>query len=72
MVAKDRSRPFVVHLPDGEVKVFGTEFNVNTNNIEAGTNGSVIVLVKGSVSVSPTNGTAHMIKPAEKCLLSHQ
>ena len=72
MVAKDRSRPFVVHLPDGEVKVFGTEFNVNTNNIEAGTNGSVIVLVKGSVSVSPTNGTEHIIKPGEKCLISHQ
>ncbi|MBR1463381.1 MAG: FecR domain-containing protein [Prevotella sp.] len=30
MVAKDKSRPFIVHTPNGDVKVYGTEFNVNT------------------------------------------
>ena len=30
MVAKDKSRQFVVHTPKGDVKVYGTEFVVNT------------------------------------------
>ena len=30
MVAKDLSRQFVVHTPQGDVKVYGTEFVVNT------------------------------------------
>lgn len=29
-VAHDASRPFIVHLPTGDVRVLGTEFNVNT------------------------------------------
>jgi len=30
MVAKDRRHPFIVHTPHGDVKVYGTEFVVNT------------------------------------------
>ena len=66
MVAKDRSRPFVVHTPNGDVKVYGTEFNVNTNNSTA------VVLVKGSVSVTPTGGKETMLKPGQQATVNGQ
>ncbi len=62
MVAKDKSRPFIVHTPNGDVKVYGTEFNVNTT----GDNTSV-VLVKGSVSVTPTGGKEQLMNPGQLC-----
>lgn len=70
MVAKDRSRPFVVHVPDGEIRVYGTEFNVNTrdseNNIDASCS---VVLVNGSLSVQPTGCPERMMKPSEMAIL---
>ena len=36
MVAKDKSRQFVVHTPQGDVKVYGTEFFINTGTDEKG------------------------------------
>ena len=65
MVAKDKSRPFIVHTPNGDVKVYGTEFNVNTT----GDNTSV-VLVKGSVSVTPTGGKEQLMNPGQLCEFS--
>ncbi len=70
MVAKDRSRPFIVHTPDGDVKVYGTEFNVNTRDYtdisHHSNTGTTVVLVKGAVSVTPTNGTEQMMKPGQQ------
>ena len=45
MVAKDKSRPFVVHTPNGDVTVHGTEFNVNTRveNVNVKGNGNVAI-----------------------------
>ena len=66
MVAKDRSRPFIVHTPNGDVKVYGTEFNVNTRCQSA----TEVVLVHGSVSVTPHSGSETMITPGEKAVLT--
>lgn len=43
-VAHDASRPFIVHLPSGDVRVLGTEFNVNTYTPK-----EKVSLVKGSI-----------------------
>lgn len=76
MVAKDKSRPFVVHTPNGDVTVYGTEFNVNTrikndnvnDNDNNGKGGyrTEVVLVKGSVGVTPEGQTERMIVPGEQ------
>lgn len=62
MVAHDKSRQFVVHTPQGDVKVYGTEFNVNTRNENEAVN---VVLVKGSVGFTPTEGTETMLAPGQ-------
>ena len=72
MVAKDKSRPFVVHTPNGDVKVYGTEFNVNTrvkndnDNNDRSEYRTEVVLVKGSVGVTPEGQTERMIVPGEQ------
>ena len=66
-VAKDNRHPFIVHTPNGSVKVYGTEFNVNTRD-DAGL--TRVVLVSGSISITPTNGREQMMKPAEMAVLS--
>ena len=78
MVAKDKSRPFVVHTPDGSIRVLGTEFNVNTrvdgndnDNVNGGRYRTEVVLVKGSVSVAPAKGKEQMMKPGEQCKISN-
>lgn len=48
-VAKDGSRPFIVETGNMDVKVLGTEFNVNGKE-------STVVLVRGSVSVASRAG----------------
>ena len=99
MVAKDKSRPFIVHTPNGDVKVYGTEFNVNTRTevrgkkirgerIESSTGehnqdksltshlspltSTSVVLVKGSVSVTPTGGKETMLKPGQQATVNGQ
>ena len=64
MVAHDRSRRFVVHTPQGDVKVYGTEFMVNTNNVNG--NGFSVVLVKGSVGFTSTEGKEKMMVPGQQ------
>lgn len=73
MVAKDRSRPFIVHTPQGDVMVYGTEFNVNTRADDSveGQTATSIVLVKGAVSVTPHGGKEQIMKPGQQCHLSH-
>ena len=63
MVAKDRSRQFVVHTPQGDVKVYGTEFNVNTRKEEGMVS---VVLVEGSVSFTPASGNERMMVPGQE------
>lgn len=76
MVAKDKSRPFVVHTPNGDVTVYGTEFNVNTriknDNVNDNDNNgkgeyrTEVVLVKGSIGVTPEGQAERMIVPGEQ------
>ena len=61
MVAKDRRHPFIVHTPQGDVKVYGTEFNVSTR-----TEQTEVVLVEGSVGVTPAGGTELKMHPGQK------
>lgn len=65
-VAKDKKHPFIIHTPTGNVKVYGTEFNVNTCD-EAGT--TRIVLVNGSVGVTPKGGEEVMMRPNDMAVM---
>ena len=72
-VAKDRRHPFIVHTQFGDVKEYGTEFVVNTcydSSESAGSEGIVgrgmsVVLVQGSISITPKKGEEHMMVPNE-------
>lgn len=67
MVAKDKQRPFVVHTPQGVVRVYGTEFMVNTTDKQAGDAASTTVtLIKGSVGVTAGNGSERKLKPGQQ------
>ena len=75
MVAKDRSRKFIVHTPDGDVTVHGTEFHVNTHgkiqNADVNKSSTEVVLVKGSVSVT-SNSNEQMMRPGQMASLNAQ
>ena len=66
MVAKDAERQFIVHTKQGDVKVYGTEFNVSTRETEGVTE---VVLVEGNVSVTPVSGEERHIEPGQKATL---
>lgn len=68
-VAKDASRPFIVHLPnDNAVQVLGTEFNIKAypNSDEQQT-----VLVEGSILWRTHKGTERILEPGQ-LLAMHQ
>lgn len=76
-VAKDSRRPFIVHTPHGDVKQYGTQFNINTQ-YDSSTHlgkygvqgkGVAVVLVSGSISVITPRGE-RMIHPNEMALLA--
>lgn len=60
-VAKDSKRPFRVLTSSGVVKEYGTSFNVNTK----AETGIEVVLVEGSISLTPHNGRENMLAPGE-------
>lgn len=55
-VAKKPSQPFIVHLPESDVEVLGTEFNVNT--YDKGIN--KVSLVNGSVKLKSSLGNIQL------------
>ena len=61
-VTKDAGRPFRVVTDQGVVKVYGTSFDVNTTERSGRTQ---VVLVSGSVSVTPANGHEVMVHPGQ-------
>lgn len=63
-VAKDSKRPFRVMTHNGIVKEYGTTFNVNTR----AQNGTEVVLIEGSISVTPNEGHEQMMKPGEMAI----
>lgn len=62
-IAKDPTKPFVVHLPRSTVQVLGTEFNVNTYDED-----EKISLVSGSVQAN-TDDKSVVLKPGEQALV---
>ncbi|WP_256010338.1 FecR family protein [Desertivirga xinjiangensis] len=75
-VAKDKSRPFIVHTKDQVVHVLGTHFNVNAYENE---HYIKTTLVEGSVRVQRVNTgkstietEPQILKPGEQSLLSEQ
>lgn len=67
IVAKDKQHPFIVHTAKGDVKEYGTEFNVNTQG-----DMTCVVLVKGSISVRAEGGKEQMMSPGDKAELATQ
>ena len=67
IVAKDKEHPFIVHTAKGDIKEYGTEFNVNTQGDK-----TYVVLVKGSVSVCTKGGKEQMMIPGDKAELAMQ
>lgn len=65
MVAKDRSRPFIVHTPYGDVKQYGTEFHVSTKRH----GGTEVVLVHGSVGVTGVKQPEVMLQPGQRAVI---
>ena len=70
MVARDKSRPFTVHTILGDVKVYGTEFIVNTHCTGDKGETTEVVLVKGAVSVTPAGGGEAMMVPGQRAVMA--
>ncbi|MGX5817761.1 FecR domain-containing protein [Chitinophaga lutea] len=59
-VARDARKPFIVHTPEGDIRVLGTAFNVNTYDA-----GKVYAsLVRGSIK-AVSGGTEALLKPGQ-------
>lgn len=67
LVAQDKSRPFIVHTENGDIKEYGTKFHVNTNADGTGT--TEVVLVNGSISVTGADRTERMMTPGERAVM---
>jgi len=63
-VAKNATHPFVVHTGQTDVKVLGTQFNVNTYK----TNITTISLVEGSVSASDKHNQKLFLHPNDQAV----
>lgn len=60
-VAKNKDLAFIVKTDNGDVKEYGTEFNV-----EASSRRTSVVLVSGSVSLQSGNESEKMLKPSHR------
>lgn len=77
MVAKDKHRQFVVHTPQGDITVYGTEFYVKTDTSKAigDSHGQrmEVVLLKGSISFTPVDGKELPMQPGQQlCVADKQ
>ncbi|PSL23756.1 FecR family protein [Chitinophaga ginsengisoli] len=69
-VAANASQPFVVHTPNQDIKVLGTEFNINCYQDE---NRIVTTLVTGSVKLDNKGGAASLqLHPGEQAVLNNE
>ena len=65
-VTKDTTRPFIVEANGMEVKVYGTQFNVNSRRDDQ----IQTTLVEGSVSVKPKGLAEVMLKPNQQAVFN--
>ncbi len=64
-IAKRKGAKFVVHTPEAQVEVLGTEFNVNTRRDQTN-----VVLHEGKVQLSTKNQSAVVMKPGDMAIVS--
>lgn len=57
-VAKSNEKPFIVHTPELDIKVYGTSFNVSAYKND---NEASVVLVSGSVEINTHNNSVRML-----------
>ena len=62
-VAKDKAHPFVVHANGTDIRVLGTQFNINAYPDE---NTHKTTLIEGSVQVKPGTGKPEILQPGEQ------
>ena len=62
-VADDPTRPFIVHTEQGDVRDYGTEFNVCSENEK-----TEVVLIEGRVGVT-TKSKEHLLQPGQMATL---
>jgi ferric-dicitrate binding protein FerR (iron transport regulator) len=60
-VAKNEEMPFVLSIEGAEIKVFGTQFNVNTRKIEK----QSTTLIEGSISITQDGEPEKILHPGE-------
>lgn len=65
MVAKDKSRKFVVHTAQGDIVDYGTEFFVSTEEAEDASELHV-ALIKGKVGVKSSASEEKILRPGEE------
>lgn len=70
LVAQDKSRPFIVHTPNGDIKQYGTKFHVNTN--VDGSGATEVVLVEGSIGVTGADNTERMLTPGNRAVMDSE
>lgn len=63
-VADDSTRPFIVHTEQGDVRDYGTEFNVCSENEK-----TEVVLIEGRVGVT-TKSKEHLLQPGQMATLN--
>ncbi|WP_338869056.1 FecR domain-containing protein [Spirosoma sp. SC4-14] len=59
-IAKRKGTKFIVHTPEAQIEVLGTEFNVNTRR-----NQTHVVLEEGKVQLSTDNQSMVVMKPGD-------
>lgn len=68
-VAANASQPFIVHTPNQDIKVLGTEFNINCYHDEKRI---VTTLVTGSVKLNSKAAAAVQLHPREQAVLNNE
>jgi len=66
-VAKDKTRPFIVHTNRMDIQVLGTEFNVSTYTSP---HYYSTTLIEGSIQITTANGNKKTIVPSEQARVS--
>ncbi|MDR0845227.1 MAG: FecR domain-containing protein, partial [Tannerella sp.] len=65
-VAKDETTPFIVSIEGAEIRVLGTQFNVNTRKMEK----QSATLIIGSISITQEGGQEKILHPGETAELN--
>lgn len=62
VVAKNDTKPFIVHTPRSTIRVYGTQFDVSDYSSQS----NLTTLVSGSLSVTDKQGRTNMLLPGQQ------